>query len=105
VLRKQLRAFDLAYRLGGEEFLILVPGADVMSTSDLAERLREAVAAQQLAERVSITMSLGVGASAVDERFDYASVFARADAALYRAKRAGRDRVCIDAPVAPPVLA
>ena len=95
LLRKQLRAFDLAYRLGGEEFLILVPGSDLEHTAELAERLREAVAADPVAEEISVTMSLGVAASEHDERFVYAAVFAVADAALYRAKRDGRNRVCI----------
>jgi diguanylate cyclase (GGDEF)-like protein len=95
LLRKQLRAFDLAYRLGGEEFLILVPGSDIEQTAELAERLREGIAADPLGGGVNVTMSLGVGASAHDGRFDYAAVFAEADAALYRAKREGRNRVCI----------
>ncbi len=95
LLRKQLRAFDLAYRLGGEEFLILVPGSDLEHTAELADRLREGIAAHPLGEGVAVTMSLGVGASGQNERFDYASVFADADAALYRAKRAGRNRVCV----------
>ena len=43
-LRKQLRAFDLAYRVGGEEFLVLLPGATLAETEALAERLRAAVA-------------------------------------------------------------
>ncbi len=94
VLRKHLRAFDLAYRLGGEEFLILVPGSDLAQTAELAERLREGVCAEELGGGVAVTMSFGVGASAHDERFAYAAVFAEADAALYRAKRSGRDRVC-----------
>ena len=95
LLRKQLRAFDLAYRLGGEEFLILVPGSDLKRTAELADRLREAVAAQLLGGGISITTSLGVGASEHGERFDYAAVFAEADAALYTAKRSGRNRVCL----------
>ncbi len=95
LLRKQLRAFDLAYRLGGEEFLILVPGSDLERTAELAERLRAGVGANPLSGGVSITMSLGAAASAHNERFDYATVFARADAALYRAKRSGRNRVCV----------
>ncbi len=95
LLRKQLRAFDLAYRLGGEEFLILVPGSDLEHTAELAERLRERIAANPLGEDLVVTTSLGVGASARRERFDYNAVFAEADAALYRAKRSGRNRVCI----------
>jgi diguanylate cyclase (GGDEF)-like protein len=95
LLRKQLRAFDLAYRLGGEEFLILVPGSDVAGTVELAERLRAVIAAERVAG-VPVTMSLGVHASARGTRFDYESVFAAADAALYRAKREGRDTVCAE---------
>jgi diguanylate cyclase (GGDEF)-like protein len=95
LLRKQLRAFDLAYRLGGEEFLILVPGSDLERTAELADRLREGVAAEPVVVGLSVTMSVGVGASEQNERFDYAAVFAAADAALYRAKRSGRNRVCV----------
>ena len=93
VLRKELRAFDLAYRLGGEEFLILLPGADVEQTQALAEQLREAVSARSVGGGVEVTLSLGVSASGRGGRFDYPLVFAAADAALYQAKRDGRDRV------------
>ncbi len=95
LLRKQLRAFDLAYRLGGEEFLILVPGSDLERTAELAERLREGVCAEPVHVGLTVTMSLGVGASEQNERFNYAAVFATADAALYEAKRSGRNRVCL----------
>jgi diguanylate cyclase (GGDEF)-like protein len=95
LLRKQLRAFDLAYRLGGEEFLILVPGSDLVRTAELADRLRAGIAADAVGEGLAVTISLGVGASAQNERFDYNAVFADADAALYRAKRKGRNRVCV----------
>ena len=113
LLRKELRAFDLAYRLGGEEFLVLVPGSSVEGTAELAERLREVIANAQISAGVAVTMSFGVGASGRGERFDYESVFAVADAALYQAKRGGRDRVCVEGaalplplpPVAQPVLA
>jgi len=94
VLRKQLRAFDLAYRLGGEEFLVLLPGADGFQTRELAEELREAVSAGAVGGGVEVTLSLGVSASQRGEALDYAAVFAEADAALYEAKRSGRDRVC-----------
>lgn len=96
LLRKQLRAFDLAYRLGGEEFLILVPGSDVDHAAELAERLREGVSAETVGGGLTVTMSVGVACSPASGGFDYAEVFARADAALYRAKDLGRDRVCVD---------
>jgi diguanylate cyclase (GGDEF)-like protein len=95
VLRKHLRAFDLVYRLGGEEFLVLLPGSDVIHTEARAERLREAVAAVTLAGGVQLTMSFGVSASAPGSEFHYDEAFAAADAALYEAKRAGRDRVVV----------
>ncbi|HLB20941.1 MAG TPA: diguanylate cyclase [Solirubrobacteraceae bacterium] len=105
-LRKQLRAFDLAYRLGGEEFLILLPGSDLDQSAALAEQLREGIASNDVAGGLAVTMSFGVGASPRGEPFDYPEVFKAADAALYRAKRSGRDRVCLsdEAPVPPPPL-
>jgi diguanylate cyclase (GGDEF)-like protein len=96
LLRKQLRAFDLAYRLGGEEFLILLPGSDLSRSAELAERLHECISAEGVGG-LPVTMSFGVGASDRGETFDYASVFGRADAALYRAKQNGRDQVCLSA--------
>jgi diguanylate cyclase (GGDEF)-like protein len=105
LLRKQLRAFDLAYRLGGEEFLILVPGSDLEHTAELAERLREGVCSEAVVGGVSVTMSLGVAASGHHEPFDYSAVFANADAALYEAKRGGRNQVCLDGAARVPALA
>jgi diguanylate cyclase (GGDEF)-like protein len=61
-LRKRLRAFDLAYRLGGEEFLVLLPGADARQAAELAENLRETILAEPHGG-VSVTMSFGVSAS------------------------------------------
>jgi diguanylate cyclase (GGDEF)-like protein len=95
ILRKHLRAFDLAYRLGGEEFLILLPGAGLEQSGELAGRLREHVRDSGPIDGVSVTMSFGVSASRQTETFDYPAVFAKADAALYEAKRQGRDRVCL----------
>jgi diguanylate cyclase (GGDEF)-like protein len=100
VIRKTLRAFDLAYRLGGEEFLILVPGADIEQAMDLAERLRDAVEAEPVGGH-RVTISFGASASERGTRFDYDEVFAKADASLYAAKRAGRNRVCGDAALTP----
>ncbi len=92
-LRKELRAFDMAYRLGGEEFLVLMPGAGPAEAGEVAERLRRAVGAFP-AGGIDVTMSFGVASSA-GKRFDYAALFAAADTALYEAKRGGRNRVAI----------
>ena len=93
-IRRELRAFDLAYRLGGEEFLVIVPGSDQSQAAELAERLRVALASGNYGGDQHVTMSFGVSASARGGRFEYQRVFAEADAALFHAKRHGRDRVC-----------
>jgi len=92
-LRKRLRAFDLAYRLGGEEFLVILPGADADQALRVAEDLRQAIAAEA-SSGVEVTMSFGVSASQAGE-FDYEEIFAAADEALYEAKNSGRNRVCV----------
>jgi diguanylate cyclase (GGDEF)-like protein len=92
-LRKQLRAFELFYRIGGEEFLVLLPGADLDRSASLAEQLRTAVAAEPRGGEV-VTMSFGVATAGTDTPFRYSEVFAEADARLYEAKRGGRDQVC-----------
>lgn len=91
--RLTLRAYEMAYRLGGEEFLVLLPGATVEEAEEVAERLRAAVGAAPVAGQ-RVTMSFGVAASADGEPFDFDALYARADVALYRAKGGGRDRVC-----------
>lgn len=90
-LRKRLRAFDLAYRLGGEEFLILLPGVDANEAALLAEDLRQTIFTARHAG-LAVTMSFGVSASAPSS-FDYDHVFRAADQALYAAKAAGRNCV------------
>ena len=98
-IRKQLRAFDLAYRLGGEEFLIVIPGADLESARRLSVKLCRVIADEHLGG-YAVTLSFGVGATCHGERFDYERVFEQADAALYEAKRTGRNRVVAAPPAA-----
>src|SRR5687767_2485900 len=93
LLRKRLRAFDLAYRIGGEEFLVLLPGADIAEAASVAEELRQLLERTPVGDGIAITMSFGVSGSASGERFVYERVFVDADAALYDAKRMGRNRV------------
>jgi diguanylate cyclase (GGDEF)-like protein len=97
-LRKQLRSFELAYRLGGEEFLVVLPGVDLSGGQEIAERLRASVE-QAKPAGVPITISLGVSAGR-GEQVDYDTLFKAADMALYAAKRAGRNRM-VAAPTLP----
>lgn len=96
-VRGSLRRTDLAGRLGGEEFAILLLGADAGQAREFAERLRGAVAADGLIHdgtRLRVTVSIGlteVPPAAGGQSAD--AVLARADAALYRAKANGRNRV------------
>ncbi len=90
-LRKRLRSFELVYRLGGEEFLIVLPGMDSKGGLEVAERLREAVE-QTRPMGITITISAGLSAGCGEE-VEYDTLFRAADAALYDAKRAGRNQV------------
>jgi diguanylate cyclase (GGDEF)-like protein len=90
-LRKRLRSFELVYRLGGEEFLIVLPGVNGEGGLEVAERLRASVE-QVRPQGIHITISLGLSAGSGEE-VDYDTLFRAADAALYDAKRAGRNRV------------
>ena len=90
--RGELRAYDLAYRLGGEEFVVLLPGAGVREADELAQALRRCVAIDAI-RGVDVTVSFGVAAWDGRGAFDFRELFDRADRALYRAKQEGRDRV------------
>jgi two-component system, cell cycle response regulator len=89
-----LRAEDQLGRLGGEEFLVLLPGAGLEATARLAEELRASVTATTMGDGHEVTMSLGVSATRPGTTWTYEPLFAVADAELYRAKAEGRDRVC-----------
>lgn len=95
ILRQTLRPRDTAARIGGEEFAIWLPGADQATGSEVAERLRTSVAGSPFrhagAERV-ITISVGV-ASYPTPISALENLMGAADAALYTAKRAGRNQV------------
>jgi diguanylate cyclase (GGDEF)-like protein len=90
-MRKCLRTFELFYRLGGEEFLAVIPGAGIPQGRELAERMRAAVDNAK-PSGVEITVSLGVGAAAGDQ-LEFERLFNAADQALYEAKHAGRNRI------------
>jgi diguanylate cyclase (GGDEF)-like protein len=93
-LRKQMRAYDSVYRIGGEEFLVVLPGSDLAKVADVANLLRRAIEETPKGAGLVTTMSFGVSASTEGGLFDYRAVYSEADEALYEAKRAGRNRVC-----------
>jgi diguanylate cyclase (GGDEF)-like protein len=90
-MRANLRTFELLYRLGGEEFLLLLPGANPEEAAELAEKLRFAVEHLR-PEGLMVTCSFGV-ATSKDSRAVFATLLKAGDAALYEAKRRGRNRV------------
>jgi diguanylate cyclase (GGDEF)-like protein len=93
------RADDVPCRVGGEEFLLLLPGATVASAAQVAERLRRQVEQARMPPVGQVTVSLGV-AGWPESGPDIAAVFKIADERLYAAKRGGRNRVEFHVPVA-----
>jgi two-component system, cell cycle response regulator len=95
-IKKLIRGIDLACRYGGEEFVVVMPDTDMAVATVVAERLRRRIASepfpiQQGAHTIEVTISIGIAALGHDE--NAAMVIKRADQALYRAKRDGRNRV------------
>lgn len=93
MLRDRLRGTDLIARTGGEEFLAVLPDATAARARDVCERLRaqlEAYDWSSLAPGLAVTVSIGLASS---PPWDEAVLMARADAALYRAKAGGRNRI------------
>jgi diguanylate cyclase (GGDEF)-like protein len=97
VLRLFVRDEDLAARIGGEEFAVMLTESDVEAARVFAERVRTAVEESTFVlggEPQRITISVGIAGLALD-RSDRSALMAAADAALYRAKDSGRNRVCV----------
>lgn len=100
-IRKSIRNIDLACRYGGEEFVIVMPETDIAVAGMVAERIRRRIATepfpiQQGAKELEVTISIGI-AELNGASDNAAAMLKRADLALYRAKREGRNRVVQDA--------
>ncbi|WP_334188689.1 GGDEF domain-containing protein [Noviherbaspirillum sp.] len=94
------RSSDLAARLGGEEFGVLLPSTNIEDATQLAEQMRKAVLALEIPHEASgvspmVTISFGVVAIQPGLRNDPAELLAGADAALYKAKKDGRNQVAL----------
>jgi diguanylate cyclase len=104
-LQANIKGRDIAARPGGDEFAVLLQQTPLVGARALAEQIRTAVAAGRIRrsdskdQPGSVTLSIGVAAGGSDDTLE--SLLARADAALYAAKRAGRNRVAVDANEAP----
>lgn len=99
ILSRVLRAGDAVVRVGGEEFLLVLPGVDLARAAAVAERARAAVEAHPTPideARIESSVSMGVAQRGPAETRD--AVIARADEALYRAKLAGRNQVVAATP-------
>ncbi|HVX71874.1 MAG TPA: PleD family two-component system response regulator [Devosia sp.] len=99
-LKRNIRGVDLACRFGGEEFVVLMPDTDYRQAQGVAERVRMAVAERGFEtptiRPLSVTCSVGVALN--EHELDTPEmILKRADVALYRAKREGRNRVVFDA--------
>jgi len=96
-IRKSIRGIDLACRYGGEEFVVVMPETDLGVAGMVAERIRRAIASNPFSvssgqSRLDVTISIGL--ATLDAKGEQiADVLKRADQALYRAKRDGRNRV------------
>jgi diguanylate cyclase len=105
LLRQFTRSGDLLARVGGEEFVLVLPGATVEAAAEVCERLRAAVQARRewpppLAAALEVTVSIGLVAHTGGA---LQASLARADAALYEAKRQGRNRLVLADTLAAPV--
>ena len=98
-LMNNCRASDVVARFGGEEFVILMPGSEAADGRRAAERLcRRMRAGKIMIEGTAVKMTASFGVSGLHDPARIKAAIREADRALYRAKAAGRDRVCIFAP-------
>lgn len=97
VLRRSVRRFDVCARYGGDEFAVLMPGSEAESSAQIAERIREGIEGSRppsgpWSDELRVTASIGIASFVATTGEE---LMARADQALYTAKRDGRNRVCV----------
>jgi two-component system, cell cycle response regulator len=99
-LSKSLRPYDFVGRYGGEEFVVCLPGADISQAGSAAERMRRRVEEMKItlpdsSQSIQITGSFGVASLSVGSKETMDLIIGRADENMYRAKREGKNRVCM----------
>lgn len=94
LMTRTIRKTDFLVRLGGEEFLIIMPAIDKPEAQRAAERLRHQLARTPLTER-HLTVTASIGIASADDAGNVTQLLELADNAMYRAKRAGRNRVAL----------
>ncbi len=100
-LENSVRSIDLAFRYGGEEFVIILPEARLDDAYKVAERIRKTIESKTSSRAMPITASLGVG-NWPNDGVMKEEVIGLTDAALYRAKQTGRNRTCLSSDVLKP---
>ena len=96
-VRRNIRRTDVFARWGGEEFVLLLPKTDLEGAKKVAEKLRKALE-DLVIEPFGIRVTASFGVTEIEPREDLDTAFARADKALYRAKRRGKNRVEVEPP-------
>jgi diguanylate cyclase (GGDEF)-like protein len=97
ILRRSVRVFDICTRFGGEEFAVVMPGSGPDDATRIAERIRERIETYRASEpdlatlRTTVSIGLSVSTAAASAR----DLISAADHALYEAKRAGKNQVCV----------
>jgi len=91
VLRRSVRLFDVCTRYGGEEFAIMMPGSGAADAMRIAERVREHIGQLEFAQAPSLRQTASIGIGIASPETTGADLVARADRALYLAKREGKN--------------
>ncbi len=99
IIADHKRPYDHVGRWGGEEFLLVLPGIDMIEATKIAERMRSLLSSSRLdlptGEKLAIHASFGVASAGSDAKISFDELVRRADLALYQAKTQGRNRVCM----------
>jgi diguanylate cyclase (GGDEF)-like protein len=95
ILKSSVRVFDVCARYGGEEFAVVMPGSNLESASTIAERIRQRIQSYHSVDRAlaGLRVTVSIGAAESNALGSVRDIIERADAALYSAKRSGKNRV------------